>query len=139
VIEYLVQLPGININPLDRCCCTPLDGEYLATSFTTRLDSLPLTLVSYSVSIDAIRENKPAIASILRSAGGLVGKDAKMVDAQRLHKQARARFLAQKQIRREGKIAVFQKQQEVLQRLMEVYKLMSENLPTLCKYINLLR
>ena len=29
VIEYLVGIPGIKVNPLDRCCCTPLDGEYI--------------------------------------------------------------------------------------------------------------
>jgi len=27
VIDFLVSIPDININPLDRRCATPLDGE----------------------------------------------------------------------------------------------------------------
>jgi len=27
IIEYLINIPGINMNPLDHTGCTPLDGE----------------------------------------------------------------------------------------------------------------
>lgn len=41
--------------------------------------------------------------------------------------------------RREEKVVLFGRQTDALERLMEIHKLMSENLPLLCKYVNLLR
>jgi glutaminase len=50
IVPYLVSVPSININPLDRFCNTPLD--------------------------DARREGLPAMASILQVHGGVSGRDA---------------------------------------------------------------
>jgi len=86
-----------------------------------------------------MRENQPAIASILWSHGGLSGQNEQLAEAQRLHKEARNEFLMQKGLRREKKLALFNKRVELLGRLLEVYKIMSEQLPALSKYINLLR
>jgi len=44
-----------------------------------------------------------------------------------------------KKRRRKEHLAVFEKQVQVLGRLVEVYETMSAHLPSLCKYVNLLR
>jgi len=87
---------------------------------------------------DAIREQKPAIASILKSHGGLLGSDPQLEESQARHAERRREALTSKQARREQKNVLFQKQTNVLERLLEVYHIMSEQLPLLCKYINLL-
>jgi len=88
---------------------------------------------------DAIRENDQAIATILRNKGGLLGMDPQMEEARAAHAEARKIFVAEKRARKELKARLFKRQDEVLERLTEIYKTMSEALPVLCKNMNLLR
>ena len=71
--------------------------------------------------------------------GGLRGADPLLAQARIEHAELRKERLRQKQLRREEKKALFNRQTNVLERLLGVYKVMSGELPSLCKYINLLR
>lgn len=112
VIEYLVSLPAIQVNPLDRLGNTPLD--------------------------DAEREGLPAIANILEAHGGVRGSDPSLagrVQAQQAKKQT---LVARKRARRDEAVQLFERWALAQDRLSEVYRFMSEYLPPLCKYTNLL-
>jgi len=100
---------------------------------------LPLNTFGFIVPVDAVRENEPAIASILKARGGCSAQDPSLEKARAANQEARKEALMRKGWRQEHKLVLFHKQQAVLEKLMEVYKIMSENLPALCKYINLLR
>ena len=89
--------------------------------------------------IDAIREKQPAIASILQLKGGMSGQDPRLEETRHQHAIKRKETLAQKQVRREERMALFHQQTNLFARQQEVYKIMSAELPALCKYIHLLR
>lgn len=88
---------------------------------------------------DAIREKQGHIATVLMTMGGLRGQDPQLEAARMEHKRAREYAISQKALRREKKMALFELQTGVLARILDIYKNMSESLPLLCKYLNLLR
>lgn len=112
MIEYLVSLPAINVNPLDRLGNTPLD--------------------------DAAREGLPAIASILEAHGGVKGSDPSLADKVRVQLAKKETLVARKRGRRDEALQLFERWAQAQDRLSEVYRYMSEYLPPLCKYTNLL-
>ncbi len=112
VIEYLVSLPTIQVNPLDRLGNTPLD--------------------------DALREKLPAIANILQARGGVKGSDPSLAEKVKAQQAKKLQLVARKRGRREEAIHLFERWSLAQDRLSEVYRAMSEYLPPLCKYTNLL-
>ncbi|TFJ86293.1 hypothetical protein NSK_002501 [Nannochloropsis salina CCMP1776] len=112
VIEYLVSLPSINLNPLDRLVNTPLD--------------------------DAEREGQGAIVKILQARGGVPGTHPSLKDQVAQQKQKKAEAEAAKKMRREAAARLFEEWSLVQEDLSRVYSFMSEYLPSLCKNINIL-
>ncbi|GAB5032884.1 potassium channel skor-like [Nannochloropsis oceanica] len=112
VIEYLVSIPSINVNPLDRLGQTPLD--------------------------DAKREGLPAIVNILQARGGLSGTHPSLEDRMVEQKEKKARMQGAKLQQRLLAARLFDEWSSVQDELSRVYKYMSEYLPPLCKYINIL-
>jgi hypothetical protein len=86
---------------------------------------------------DAVREGLPAIMGVLKVHGGLSGRDPSLRDKLAERIAAKKTHLDIKALRREEARALGAQRSDVLQRLLDIYTVLAEHLPTLAKYTNL--
>lgn len=114
IIEYLLlTVKDIDVNPLDRLGNTPLD--------------------------DAVREGRGVIRDMLKEYGGVSGEDPSMAEAQAVLARKKQKAKEDKTLRRQETLRLHETWVIVLAQLTDIYKGISEHLPALCKYLNLLR
>lgn len=127
VIEYLLSLPSIDMNPLDRFGHTPYDGTHhpvlaltreavvspyrLSKRHSASLASIsalggfsPVCGFSIMFVLDAVREGQEAIASVLRAHGGLPGSAPALAHAVQVHEQRPHEVATCKALRREHQV-----------------------------------